>query len=217
MSDTHDHDHEILTYADDSRHDVDENARYVLMAEAIRELLIEKGTIKAGDVREHLEFMDSRGVELGAKIVAKAWDDPDYKKRLIADGTAAVGEFDIPMLDLELIVVENTDKVHNLVVCTLCSCYPRTVLGLPPDWYKSKSYRSRAVHEPRQVMAEFGTELADDVTVRVHDSNADMRYLVLPQRPKDTDGWSEEDLAKLVTRDCLVGVSFPQSAAPIQD
>ena len=217
MSDTHDHDHEILTYADDSRHDVDENARYVLMAEAIRELLIEKGTIKAGDVREHLEFMDSRGVELGAKIVAKAWDDPDYKKRLIADGTAAVGEFDIPMLDLELIVVENTDKVHNLVVCTLCSCYPRTVLGLPPDWYKSKSYRSRAVHEPRQVMAEFGTELADDVTVRVHDSNADMRYLVLPQRPKDTDGWSEEDLAKLVTRDCLVGVSFPQSAASIQD
>ncbi len=217
MSDTHDHDHEILTYADDSRHDVDENARYVLMAEAIRELLIEKGTIKASDVREHLEFMDSRGVELGAKIVAKAWGDPDYKKRLIADGTAAVGEFDIPMLDLELIVVENTDKVHNLVVCTLCSCYPRTILGLPPDWYKSKSYRSRAVNEPRQVMAEFGTELADDVTVRVHDSNADMRYLVLPQRPKDTDGWSEEDLAKLVTRDCLVGVSFPQSAASIQD
>ncbi len=217
MSDTHDHDHEILTYADDSRHDVDENARYVLMAEAIRELLIEKGTIKAGDVREHLEFMDSRGVELGAKIVAKAWGDPDYKKRLIADGTAAVGEFDIPMLDLELIVVENTDKVHNLVVCTLCSCYPRTILGLPPDWYKSKSYRSRAVHEPRQVMAEFGTELADDVTVRVHDSNADMRYLVLPQRPKDTDGWSEEDLAKLVTRDCLVGVSFPKSAVSSQD
>ncbi len=217
MSDTHDHDHEILTYADDSRHDVDENARYVLMAEAIRELLIEKGTIKAGDVREHLEFMDSRGVELGAKIVAKAWGDPDYKKRLIADGTAAVGEFDIPMLDLELIVVENTDKVHNLVVCTLCSCYPRTILGLPPDWYKSKSYRSRAVHEPRQVMAEFGTEIADDVTVRVHDSNADMRYLVLPQRPKDTDGWSKEDLAKLVTRDCLVGVSFPKSAVSSQD
>ena len=217
MSDTHDHDHEILTYADDSRHDVDENARYVLMAEAIRELLIEKGTIKAGDVREHLEFMDSRGVELGAKIVAKAWGDPDYKKRLIADGTAAVGEFDIPMLDLELIVVENTDKVHNLVVCTLCSCYPRTILGLPPDWYKSKSYRSRAVNEPRQVMAEFGTELADDVTVRVHDSNADMRYLVLPQRPKDTDDWSKEDLAKLVTRDCLVGVSFPKSAVSSQD
>ena len=217
MSDTHDHDHEILTYADDSRHDVDENARYVLMAEALRELLIEKGTIKADDVREHLEFMDSRGVELGAKIVAKAWVDPDYKKRLIADGTAAVGEFDIPMLDLELIVVENTDKVHNLVVCTLCSCYPRTILGLPPDWYKSKSYRSRAVNEPRQVMAEFGTELADDVTVRVHDSNADMRYLVLPQRPKDTDGWSEEDLAKLVSRDCLIGVSFPKSAASMQD
>ena len=217
MSDTHDHDHEILTYADDSRHDVDENARYVLMAEALRELLIEKGTIKAGDVREHLEFMDSRGVELGAKIVAKAWGDPDYKKRLIADGTAAIGEFDIPMLDLELIVVDNTDKVHNLVVCTLCSCYPRTILGLPPDWYKSKSYRSRAVNEPRQVMAEFGTELADDVTVRVHDSNADMRYLVLPQRPKDTDDWSKEDLAKLVTRDCLVGVSFPKSAVSSQD
>ena len=211
MSDTqaevNEHGHEVLAYSDDSRHDVDEADHYVLMADAIRDLLIEKGVIQAGDVREQLEFMDSRSKEIGAQIIARAWADSDFKERLLADGTEAIKEFEIPMLDAELIVVENTAEVHNIVVCTLCSCYPRTILGMPPDWYKSKTYRSRAVNEPRAVLKEFGTELADDVTVRVHDSNADMRYLVLSIRPEGTDGWSEAELAKLVSRDSMIGVS----------
>jgi nitrile hydratase len=143
-------------------------------------------------------------------VVARAWADPDYKKRLLADGTKAVAEFGIGMGDAELIVVENTSAVHNVIVCTLCSCYPRTVLGLPPDWYKSRSYRSRVVAEPRAVLREFGTVVPDDVTVRVHDSNADMRYLVLPARPAGTEGWDEARLAALVTRDCMVGVTTPK-------
>lgn len=201
------HGHELLAWSDDSRHDVDEADHYVLMADAIRDLLIEKGVIKAGDVREQLEFMDSRSEDMGAQIIARAWANPDFKERLLADGTKAIQEFDIPMLDAELVVVENTDAVHNMVVCTLCSCYPRTILGMPPDWYKSKTYRSRSVNEPRAVLKEFGTDLADDVAVRVHDSNADMRYLVLPVRPEGTDGWSEPDLAKLVSRDSMIGVT----------
>jgi nitrile hydratase alpha subunit len=201
------HGHELLAWSDDSRHDVNEDDHYVLMADAIRDLLIEKGVIKAGDVREQLEFIDSRSEDMGARIIARAWADPDFKERLLADGTKAIQEFDIPMLDAELVVVENTGEVHNMVVCTLCSCYPRTILGMPPDWYKSKTYRSRSVNEPRAVLKEFGTDLADDVAVRVHDSNADMRYLVLPVRPEGTGGWSEPDLAKLVSRDSMIGVS----------
>ena len=207
QAEVNEHGHEVLAYSDDSRHDVDEADHYVLMADAIRDLLIEKGVIQAGDVREQLEFMDSRSKEIGAQIIARAWADSDFKERLLADGTEAIKELDIPMLDAELIVVENTAEVHNIVVCTLCSCYPRTILGMPPDWYKSKTYRSRAVNEPRAVLKEFGTELADDVTVRVHDSNADMRYLVLSIRPEGTDGWSEAELAKLVSRDSMIGVS----------
>ncbi len=206
----HPHVHEegkLLNWDDDSEHDVNETGHYELMAEAIRELLIEKGVITQEDVRENLDFMDSRGAHLGAKVVAKAWTDPEYKKRLLDDGNAAVAELDIPMGDVELVVVENTEDAHNLIVCTLCSCYPRTILGLPPDWYKSKNYRSRVVNEPRAVLREFGLDLPDGVTVRVHDSNADMRYLVLPRRPIGTDGMSEQDLAALVTRDCMVGVS----------
>jgi nitrile hydratase len=130
---------------------------------------------------------------------------------LLDDGTAAVGELGIPMGDVELLVVENTDDAHNMIVCTLCSCYPRTILGLPPDWYKSKSYRSRAVHEPREVLKEFGTDLPAGVTVRVHDSNADMRYLVLPMRPEGTDDWTEDALAELVTRDSMVGTAMAKS------
>ncbi|MEE2760811.1 MAG: nitrile hydratase subunit alpha [Pseudomonadota bacterium] len=202
------HGHELLVWSDDSRHDVDEDDHYVLMAEAIRDLLIEKGTIKAGDVREQLEFMDSRSEQMGAKIIARAWADPEFKVRLLADGTEAIKDFDIPMLDAALVVVENTKDLHNIVVCTLCSCYPRTILGMPPDWYKSKTYRSRTVNEPRSVLKEFGTKLTENVAVRVHDSNADMRYLVLPLRPEGTDGWSEERLAKLVSRDSMIGVSF---------
>ena len=213
----HDHDHghkedgSPLNYADDSRHDVDETSHYPLMVEAIRQLLVEKEIVKAGDVQERLDFMDSRGAEIGAQIVVKAWTDPDYKAQLMKDGSKAVEEFDVPMGEAVLVVVENTDKIHKLIVCTLCSCYPRPILGLPPDWYKSKTYRSRAVNEPRAVMQEFGTIIPDTVTVRVHDSNADMRYLVLPARPEGTEDWSEERLCELITRDCLVGVTVPSA------
>jgi nitrile hydratase len=203
----HDHDHDGRPRTPD----VNETGYYELMATAIRDLLVEKGVITAEEIRKQLEFMDSRSPALGAQMVARAWTDPAYKKRLLADGTKAAAEFGIPMGDAELIVVENTPDTHNMIVCTLCSCYPRTVLGLPPDWYKSKSYRSRAVIEPRAVLEEFGTEVRDDVTVRVHDSNADMRYLVLPMRPEGTEGWSEEKLAGIVTRDSMVGVTVPKA------
>jgi nitrile hydratase len=199
----HNHPHDPIEVPDGAGH-------YELMVHAIKELLIEKGVINAEDIRKTLEFMDTRTPALGAKVVAKAWTDPAFKKRLLEDGTKAVAELGIPMGDAELIVVENTPDTHNVVVCTLCSCYPRTVLGLPPDWYKSRNYRSRVVIEPRAVLQEFGTTVSDDVTVRVHDSNADMRYLVLPMRPEGTQGWSEERLAALVTRDCMVGVAVPK-------
>tara|TARA_R110000868_G_scaffold4155_55_gene25709 strand:- start:389 stop:1030 length:642 start_codon:yes stop_codon:yes gene_type:complete len=201
----HDHDHPGTTP------DVNETGYYELMAEAMKELLIEKGVVKAEDVRRNLEFLDSRDPAEGATIIARAWTDDAFKKRLLEDGTKAVEEMGFPMGDAELIVVENTDDVHNMIVCTLCSCYPRTILGLPPDWYKSKSYRARAVVEPRSVLKEFGTDLPEGKTVRVHDSNADMRYLVLPQRPDGTEGWSAEQLAAVVTRDAMVGVTLPQA------
>jgi len=207
-----DHDHR---HGHNHPHDpieVSEGAgEYEIMVHAIKELLIEKGVITGADIRKTLEFMDTRTPALGAKVVARAWTDLEFKKRLLANGTAAVAEMGIPMGDTELIVVENTKDVHNVIVCTLCSCYPRTVLGLPPDWYKSRNYRSRVVAEPRTVLKEFGTELPDSVTVRTHDSNADMRYLVLPERPAGTENWSQEQLAAIVTRDCMVGVALPQA------
>ena len=210
----HDHDHDHH-HGHNHPHDpieVTEGAgEYEIMVHAIKELLIEKGVITGEDIRKTLEFMDTRTPALGAKVVARAWTDPEFKKRLLADGTAAVAEMGIPMGDAELIVVENSKDVHNVIVCTLCSCYPRTVLGLPPDWYKSRNYRSRVVVEPRAVLKEFGTELPDQVTLRTHDSNADMRYLVLPERPAGTEGWSQEQLAAIVTRDCMVGVAFPKA------
>jgi len=216
LAHSHDHDEHghgpVLKYSDDSRHDYDETGRYVLMAEALRELLVERELLSADEIRKQIEFLDSRSTGLGAKIVAKAWSDPAFKDRLLADGTAAMTEFNIPMAGAELVVVENTEDIHNMIVCTLCSCYPRTILGLPPDWYKSKSYRSRAVNEPRAVLREFGAIIPDHVSLRVHDSNADMRYLVLPARPENTDGWNEEQLAELVTRDSMIGVSFATPA-----
>lgn len=208
---THDHDHDHDHDHPGTTPDVNETGYYELMAEAMKELLIEKGVVSADDVRRNLEFLDSRDPAEGATIIARAWTDPEFKKRLLEDGTKAVGEMGFPMGDAELIVVENTDDVHNMIVCTLCSCYPRTILGLPPDWYKSKSYRARAVVEPRSVLKEFGTEVPGDKTVRVHDSNADMRYLVLPEQPAGTDGWSAEQLAEIVTRDAMVGVTLPQA------
>ena len=212
----HDHDHgHDHHHGHNHPHDpieVSEGAgEYEIMVHAIKELLIEKGVITGEDIRKTLEFMDTRTPALGAKVVARAWTDPEFKKRLLANGTAAVAEMGIPMGDAELIVVENSKDVHNVIVCTLCSCYPRTVLGLPPDWYKSRNYRSRMVVEPRAVLKEFGTELPESVTLRTHDSNADMRYLVLPERPAGTAGWSQEQLAAIVSRDCMVGVAVPKA------
>lgn len=191
------------------RPDHDDTMTHHKMLEiAVRELLIEKGVLTADEVRQAIERMDARGPHLGARIVAKAWVDPAFKERLLHDGTAGAEEAGVQMdQPTRLIVVENTPGTHNLVVCTLCSCYPRMVLGIPPDWYKSRAYRSRAVREPRAVLAEFGTQLPADVTVRVHDSTADMRYLVLPMRPAGSESLDETQLAGLVTRDSMIGVS----------
>ena len=198
----HDHDH---PHAEIS---VTENpGYYAVMETAVRELLIAKGLITANDIRHQLEVLDSRTPALGAKVVARAWVDPGFKARLLADGRAACEEFGISFYDdTQLIVLENTPAVHNLIVCTLCSCYPRPVLGLPPDWYKLKPYRARAVSEPRVVLKEFGTIIPDDVEVRVSDSTSAVRYLVLPMRPAGTENLGEEQLASLVTRDAMIGV-----------
>lgn len=180
---------------------------YEVMETAVRELLIEKKAIDAGEIRQMLEIMDTRTPALGSKIVARAWVDPAFRERLLANGRAALEELGIDFFEnTQLTVLENTDKVHNIVVCTLCSCYPREILGLPPDWYKLKPYRARTVKEPRAVMAEFGTLIPDDVEIRVSDSTSMVRFLVLPQRPQNTENWSEEELASLVTRDAMIGV-----------
>jgi nitrile hydratase len=182
---------------------------YEVMETAVRELLSEKGLIKPAEIMRQLEVLDSRTPQLGARVVARAWVDPAFRERLLRNGRNACEELGITFYDdTQLIVLEDTDKVHNLIVCTLCSCYPRPVLGLPPDWYKQKPYRARAVKEPRVVLAEFGTVIPDDIEIRVSDSTAVVRYLVLPQRPAGTDGWGEEELASLVTRDTMIGVSL---------
>jgi nitrile hydratase alpha subunit len=174
---------------------------------AIAELLVEKGLLGAGEVRRQIEVLDTRTPALGGKVVARAWVDAGFKARLLANGRAACEELGISFYDeTQLIVLENTDKVHNLIVCTLCSCYPRPVLGLPPDWYKLKPYRARAIYEPRAVLKEFGTDIAADVEVRVSDSTAQVRFLVLPQRPKGSESFTEEQLAATVTRDSMIGV-----------
>jgi nitrile hydratase alpha subunit len=181
---------------------------YEIMEIAVRELLVEKQLIGAGEIRRQIEVLDSRTPALGAKVVARAWVDPEFRARLLANGRKACEELGISFYDdTELIVLENTVRVHNLVVCTLCSCYPRPVLGLPPDWYKLKPYRARAVREPRALLAEFGTVIPDEVEIRVSDSTAMVRYLVLPQRPERTEGFSEEHLASRVTRDAMIGVT----------
>jgi nitrile hydratase len=186
-----------------------------LLEEALRSLLIEKGVFSADDLAGAMEAMDARGEALGARIIARAWVDAGYKKRLMEHPAAAIREFGVDMGVNELCVVENTPRLHNVVVCTLCSCYPRMILGVPPAWYKSREYRSRLVREPRTVLAEFGTLLPAEVEVRVHDSNADLRYLVMPVRPGGTEGWSEERLAKLVSRDSMIGVRPARRAAQV--
>ena len=183
---------------------------FQLMEVSLRELLVEKGIVTDAQVAEEVEAMRKRGYERGSRVVARAWVDAEYKKRLLANGTKACEELGLEVPALKLLVVENTPEVHNAVVCTLCSCYPRMLLGIPPEWYKSRNYRSRMVREPRAVLAEFGLDIPDTVTIRVHDSTADMRYLVLPMRPAGTDGWSEERLASLVNRDSMIGVAVPK-------
>lgn len=178
-----------------------------VMETAVRELLVERRLFGAEEIRRQIEVLDSRTPALGARVVARAWIDDGFRARLLADGRAGCEELGISFYDdTALIVLENTAAVHNLIVCTLCSCYPRPVLGLPPDWYKQKPYRARAVIEPRAVLAEFGTIIPDDVEIRVSDSTSMVRYLVLPMRPDGTDDYDETHLAALVTRDTMIGV-----------
>jgi nitrile hydratase alpha subunit len=205
---SHDHSH-----ADDNHHDhadqsqIDRPGYYDMLETAVRELLIERKLIGPDEIRQQIELLDSRTPALGAKIVARAWVDAAFRARLLANGRATCEELGISFYDdTGLIVLENTDKVHNLIVCTLCSCYPRPLLGLPPDWYKQKPYRARAVSEPRAVLSEFGTIIPEDVEIRVSDSTAMVRYLVLPMRPPGTEDYDQEQLAALVTRDTMIGV-----------
>ncbi len=201
--DDHDHDH-ARTFVPDEE---DSLGHYAIVEMAVRELLIEKGVFSADEFRQELEVFDKAGPHLGARAVARAWTDPQFKESLLADGTAAVKEFGVDMKLTELYVVENTPQVHNVIVCTLCSCYPKPLLGAPPDWYKSRDYRSRMVREPRSVLAEFGTILPEGVEVRVHDSTATMRYMVLPMRPEGTADFTREQLEALVNRDSMIGVT----------
>jgi len=216
-SDAHDHDHSHTSPgAHPKQPDIEDSPMgyYERLALALRDLLIEKGVVTADEIRRQVELIDSRTPALGARVVARAWLDPEYRRRLLADGSSAVGELGISIYDgTRLVVMENTPRVHNVVVCTLCSCYPRTVLGLPPDWYKSREYRARAVREPRAVLAEFGTVLPPDVEIRVHDSTAMLRYLILPLRPAGTEDMTEEELAGLVTRDSMIGVAVVEPPA----
>ena len=182
---------------------------FQLMEVTLRELLVEKGILSEEEIAQEVEAMRNRGYERGSRVVAHAWLDPGFKARLLQNGTQACEELGLEIPGLKLLVVENTNEVHNAIVCTLCSCYPRMLLGIPPDWYKSRSYRSRMVREPRQVLAEFGLVLSEKIQIRIHDSSADMRYMVLPMRPAGTETWSEERLAGLVNRDCLLGVAVP--------
>ncbi len=207
MSDTGQHSHDHTPRPDQDG----PPSYYQAMETAVRELLIERGVVTAEEVRAAVEAMDARGPAQGARVVARAWSDPAFKARLLKDGSAACAELGIDMGPTHLVVVENGEKLHNVIVCTLCSCYPRFLIGLPPDWYKARAYRSRVVREPRAVLGEFGTEIPDDWEVRVHDSTADMRYMVLPRRPEGTEGWSEAQLAGLVTRDCMIGVTLPKA------
>ncbi|MDE4305825.1 nitrile hydratase subunit alpha [Phaeobacter gallaeciensis] len=189
-----------------------------LRVKALESLLSEKGLLDSGALDEIVDMYEHKiGPQNGAKVVAKAWADPAYKKRLLEDSTAAIAELGYTGVQGEdMLVVENSPTVHNMVVCTLCSCYPWPTLGLPPVWYKSAPYRSRAVIDPRGTLAEFGVELPDSKEIRVWDSTSEMRFLVLPERPDGTDGWSEEKLAELVTRDSMIGVGFPKNPAEAQ-
>ena len=206
MSD-HDHPHVPITG--------DDEPPAAARARALEQLLVEKGVISRDDLRRNIDQLVSRTPADGACLVARAWMDPGFKQRLLADAREAALELGLDAGPSPVVVaVENTEQVHHMVVCTLCSCYPRALLGPPPDWYKSLAYRSRAVSDPRGVLAEFGLEFGDDVELRVLDSTANVRYLVLPRRPADSEGLSEEELAALVTRDSMIGVAQPSAPSP---
>ncbi|MGH3076902.1 MAG: nitrile hydratase subunit alpha [Gaiellaceae bacterium] len=204
----HDHDHAPITDGDEPS-----AAR---RARALEELLVEKGLIERDDVHRRIDWLVSRSPADGARLVVRAWVDPDFKKRLLADARSAALELGLdPGQSPVVVALENTADVHHVVVCTLCSCYPRALLGPPPDWYKSLPYRSRVVTDPRGVLEEFGLELGDDVELRVVDSTADIRYLVVPRRPEGTEGLTEDQLAALVTRDTMIGVAEPAAPAAV--
>ena len=197
----HDHDHSPIEAIDTS------DSGTALLADALRLVLIEKGVFSAADVQDQLTLMESRSDRNGAAMIARAWVDPAYKQKLLSDGAAAASAMGFDTKGTPLVVLENTEAVHNVVVCTLCSCYPVTLLGPSPEWYKSKAYRGRVVRDPRSVLREFGTEIETEREVRVHDSTADMRYMIMPKRPEHTDGLSEAALADLITRNGLIGVT----------
>ncbi len=202
----HDHHDHLSPSGHPYRPDDDHPLTYWQQMEiAVRELLIEKGVTTAQEVNAQIDMMDARTPANGAAVVARAWTDPDFRAALLEDAGAATRGMGFDIGPMRLIALENTHDVHNIVVCTLCSCYPRNLLGLPPDWYKSRAYRSRTVKEPRKVLAEFGVTLPATTTVRVHDSTADMRYVVIPQRPAGTDNWTADALKELVTRDSMIG------------
>jgi nitrile hydratase subunit alpha len=205
--------------AHDHEHDHTEPPSGIeLRVKALESLLIEKGLVDPAALDELIDIYEHKiGPRNGAAVVAKAWADPAYKARLLDDGTTAIAELGFSGVQGEdMVVVENTPNVHNVLVCTLCSCYPWPTLGLPPIWYKSAPYRSRVVIDPRSVLEDFGLSVAADKEVRVWDSNAELRYLVLPERPAGTEGWSEEQLSKLVTRDSMIGTGLPKTPADNQ-
>ncbi len=211
--DDHDHDHDHDhgdPHAPRIDHDAGPASPYEVLERAMRELLIDKGVLSHQEIAAQIDLMDSRSPSLGAKVIARAWTDPAFKAQLLADTRAALQSMDIDIGSIaEFRVIENTPDVHNVVVCTLCSCYPKMLLGVPPAWYKSLSYRSRTVAAPRDVLAEFGLAIPASAEVRVHDSTADLRYIILPRRPEGTEGWSAAELEALVTRDCMIGTAVP--------
>ncbi|MDW3225739.1 MAG: nitrile hydratase subunit alpha [Paracoccaceae bacterium] len=203
MSHAHHHDdHEALVEEDEAG-----NLEAQIIIDALQDVLIAKGLLTAPEVTSEIEKLESKGIHLGAKIVAKAWTEEDYKARLLENGKSAIQEIGVPVGEAQIVVVENTESIHNLITCTLCSCYPRSILGQPPSWYISKAYRARTVREPRSVLSEFGLDLSDDIQLIVHDSNADMRYLVLPQPPEGVEQRDLKTLEAMITRNQLVGVS----------
>ena len=183
---------------------------HMALTEAVLDLLLAKGVFSADELRRALETIDASTPAQGARVVARAWVDPAFRERLLADANQAAAELGIDAGGIPIRAVADGPGVHNVIVCTLCSCYPRLLLGAAPDWYKSRAYRSRTVREPRAVLREFGLDLPDGVRVVVHDSTAELRYMVVPERPAGTEGWSEERLAGIVTRDCMIGVALPR-------